>query len=97
MRIYSRSTLKRFWEKHPGAEQPLRASFAEAKKAHWSAPSQIRAFHRTASFVGSDRVVFNIGGNNYRLVVALSYERGTIFVRFVGTHPEYDRVDVSKV
>jgi mRNA interferase HigB len=97
VRIYSRSTLKRFWDRHPDAEQPLRAWFAEAKAARWKGPSEIKALHRSASFVGDDRVVFNIGGNKYRLVVALSYARGTIFVRFVGTHPQYDRIDVSKV
>ena len=94
MRIYSRSTPKRFWDKHPDAAQPLRAWFAEAKKVHWKAPSEIKARYRTASFVGDDRVVFNIGGNKYRLVVALSYARATVFVRFVGTHPEYDRIEV---
>ncbi|MBI2895420.1 MAG: type II toxin-antitoxin system HigB family toxin [Deltaproteobacteria bacterium] len=97
MRIYSRSTLLRFWAKHPDAEQPLRAWFAEAKKARWKKPADIRVLHRTASFVGDDRVVFNVGGNKYRLVVAVSYRRGSVFVRFLGTHPEYDRIDVEKV
>lgn len=97
MRIYSRSTLKLFWKKHPDAEQPLRAWFAEAKQAQWKTPSQIKAHHRTASFVGDERVVFNIGGNKYRLVVAVSYLRGTVFVRFVGTHAQYDRIDVETV
>ena len=97
MRIYSRSALRRFWDKHRDAEQPLRAWFAEAKKAKWNTPSHIKALHRTASFVGADRVVFNIGGNKYRLVVAVSYARGTVFVRFVGTHHEYDGIDVEEV
>lgn len=97
MRIYSRSTLRRFWEVHPDAEHPLRAWYAEAKKAEWKGPVDIRALHRTASFVGDDRVVFNIGGNKYRLVVAVSHRRGTVFVRFVGTHSEYDRIDVRTV
>lgn len=97
MRIYSRSTLQQFWKKHPDAEQPLRAWFAEAKKSSWSTPSHIKELHRTASFVGNDRVVFNIGGNKYRLIVAVSYGRGAVFVRFVGTHAEYDRIDVETV
>ena len=97
MRIYSRSTLRRFWSKHPDAEQPLRAWFAEARKAKWERPSDIKALHRSASFVGDDRVVFNIGGNKYRLVVAVSYRRGSVFVRFVVKHNEYDRIDVAKV
>jgi mRNA interferase HigB len=97
VRVYSRSTLRRFWARHPDAEQPLRAWFAEARKARWTSPSDIKALHRSASFVGDDRVVFNIGGNRYRLVVALSYRRGSIFVRFVGTHAAYDRIDAEKV
>ena len=97
MRIYSRSTLRRFWSKHPDAEQPLRAWFAEARKAKWERPSDIKALHRSARFVGDDRVVFNIGGNKYRLVVAVSYRRGSVFVRFVVKHNEYDRIDVAKV
>jgi mRNA interferase HigB len=70
---------------------------AEAKKAKWQTPSDIKALHRSASFVGDDRAVFNIGGNKYRLVVAVSYRRGSVFVRFVGKHNEYDRIDVAKV
>ena len=97
MRIYSRSTLKRFWEKHKDAEQPLRAWFAEAKKMQWKTPSAIKALHRTASFVGDDRVIFNIGGNKYRLVVAVSYLRAAVFVRFVGTHQQYDHIHVETV
>ena len=97
MRIYSRRTLKGFWDQHPDAEQPLRAWFAEARNAQWKAASEIKALHRTASFVGNDRVVFNIGGNKYRLAVALSYARGTVFVRFVGTHRDYDGIDVKRV
>jgi mRNA interferase HigB len=97
VRIYSRSTLRRFWAKHPDAEQPLRAWYAEAKKAQWTTPSDIKALHRTASFVGDDRVVFNVGGNKYRLVVAVSYRRGSVFVRFLGTHREYDRINVETV
>jgi mRNA interferase HigB len=97
VRIFSRSTLRGFWAKHPDAEQPLRAWVAEAKPARWMTPHAIKALHRTASFVGNDRVVFNVGGNKYRLVVAVSYGRGSMFVRFVETHREYDRIDVETV
>jgi len=97
VRVYSRSTLKRFWEEHPDAEQALRAWFAEAKRAQWKSPSDIKALHRTASFVGGERVVFNIGGNKYRLVVAVSHARSTVFVRFVGTHRQYDRINARTV
>ncbi len=82
---------------HPDAEQPLRAWFAEAKKARWKSPSDIKARYPTASFVGGERVVFNIGGNRHRLVVAVSYARSAVFVRFVGTPRRYDRIDARTV
>ena len=99
VRIISRKTLRRFWEQpgHKDAEQPLRAWFAEAKKTQWKKPADIKRQYRSASFVGKDRVVFNIAGNKYRLIVAFKYAFGTGFIRFVGTHSQYDRIDVEKV
>lgn len=98
VRIISRRTLKEFWEAdHPDAEQPLRAWFAMVKVADWSGPTDIKRMFAHASFVGNDRVVFNIGGNKYRLVVKIIYSKKRVYVRFVGTHSEYDRIDVAKV
>lgn len=90
-------TLRQYWEKHSQAEQPLRSWHAIAAKADWSSPSDVRAAYRTASNVGSQRVVFDIGGNKYRLNVRIDYEHRIVFVRFVGTHAEYDRIDASMV
>jgi mRNA interferase HigB len=99
VRIIARRTLREFWEKpgHQDSEQPLRAWFAEAAKAEWSSPADIKKQHRNASIVGNSRVVFNIGGNKYRLVVAIRYEARIAFIRFVGTHVAYDGIDVEKV
>jgi mRNA interferase HigB len=99
MRIISRKTLKAFWEKAPyrDAEQPLKAWFAESKKAKWSKPQDIKDHYRSASFVGRDRVVFNIGGNKYRLVAAVKYEFGIVYIRFIGTHKLYGRIEVEEV
>jgi mRNA interferase HigB len=99
MRIIARKTLKDFWEKdeHRDAEQPLRAWFAEAKKAVWKRPQDIKNHYRSASIVGGDRAVFNIGGNKFRLVVALKYDFGIAYIRFVGTHRQYDRIKVEEV
>jgi len=99
MRIIARKTLRQFWERagHHDAEQPLRAWFAEARKAQWKTPAAIKAQYRSASFVGSDRVVFNIHGNKYRLVVAIRYDLGICFIRFIGTHPQYDKIDVEAI
>jgi mRNA interferase HigB len=99
VRIISRRTLREFWEQRGRgeAEQPLRAWFAETSRATWRTPSDIKATYRSASFVGSDRVVFNVAGNKYRLVVAVKYSAQLVFIRFVGTHAEYDEIDVEEV
>ena len=97
MRVISRRTLRTFWEARPGAERPLRAWHSVAAKADWASPADVKAVYRTASVVGGDRIVFNIGGNRYRLVVRFDYAHCMGFVRFVGTHAEYDSIDASSV
>jgi len=97
MRIISRKALREFLEKHPDAQQPLQAWYYDAKKAEWKTPAQIKNLYRNASFVGKNRVVFNIKGNRYRLVVAVNYQIGIIFIRFIGTHAEYDKIDAAKI
>lgn len=97
MRVFSLSTLRTFWEAHADAEQALRAWFAEADRADWSGPQDIKARHRSADFLRGDRVVFNIKGNNYRLIVAIKYQFKAVYVRFVGTHAEYDEIDAEQV
>ena len=97
MRIISRRRLVEFWVLHPNAEQPLRAWYAEAKKANWKSPAEIKMTYRSASILSGDRVIFNIKGNTYRLVVIVEYSQGKLFVRFVGTHAEYDRIDAATI
>jgi mRNA interferase HigB len=97
MRIISRRRLVEFWEVHPNAEHPLRAWYAEARKASWTSPAQIKATYPSVSILPNDRVVFNIKGNTYRLVVIVQYLQGKMFIRFVGTHAEYDRIDASSI
>ena len=97
MRIIARGTLRQFWTRHPQAETPLRVWYAEASRADWKSPGDIKVAHRNVSFLANNRVVFNIKGNDYRLVAAVHYNRGRIFVRFVGTHAEYDRIDPATV
>lgn len=91
--------MRAFWERagHGDSEQRLRSWFAEARKARWRKSQDIKAQYGSASIVGEDRVVFNIGGNKYRLVVAVRYDIGIVFIRFVGTHEEYDAIDVTEV
>jgi len=97
MRIIAISKLREFWEKHPQAEAPLRNWYAEASRADWKSPQEIKAAHRNASFLANNRVVFNVKGNDYRLVVAVHYNRGMMFIRFVGTHGEYDQIGAATV
>ena len=97
MRIIATSHLKAFWEKHPDAEQPLLAWADEARKATWSSPADIKEQFRNASILKSRRVVFNIKGNDYRLVAAVAYRFGAVYIKFIGTHKQYDAVDANTV
>jgi mRNA interferase HigB len=97
MKVIAVSALRRFWERHPDAEQPLKAWYDEAKHATWTIPQDIRNRYASASFVGHNRVVFNIKGNDYRLIVAVAYRFQAIYIKFIGTHVEYSRVDAASV
>lgn len=97
MRVVAVSTLRSFWKRHPDAEQPLRAWHDEARHASWTKPSDIKTHYASVSFVGRNRVVFNIKGNDYRLVVAVAYRFQSVYIKFVGTHAEYDRIDAATV
>jgi mRNA interferase HigB len=97
MRVISVRTLKSFWEKHPDAENALRAWYTEAKKARWKGPQNIKAEYRTASILRNNRVVFNIKGNTYRLVVAVKYDFQIVYIRFIGTHVAYDKINAEEI
>jgi mRNA interferase HigB len=99
MRIISRKTLRLFWEKpqYADAEQALKAWFREALNADWATPAAIKSAFRSASVVGNSRVVFNICGNKYRLVVKVNYAYRVMYIRFIGTHAQYDRIEVEEV
>jgi mRNA interferase HigB len=97
MRVISVRTLKLFWEKHPDAENALRAWYTEAKKARWKGPQNIKAEYRTASILRNNRVVFNIKGNTYRLVVAVKYDFQIVYIRFIGTHMAYDKINAEEI
>ncbi|MBL4630539.1 MAG: type II toxin-antitoxin system HigB family toxin [Paraglaciecola sp.] len=97
MRIMALSALRKFWEhpKYKDSEQPLKAWYDEAKHANWQKPQDVKDKYRNASFVADNRVFFNIHGNKYRLIVALKYEFGTGYIRFIGTHKQYDAIDAK--
>jgi mRNA interferase HigB len=98
MHILALRTLKAFWEKHPQAEMPLRQWYAMASRAKWSRPQDIKdQFGGSVDFLAGNRSVFDIGGNKYRLITYNAYAFGLIYVKFVGTHAEYDRIDAGTV
>ncbi len=97
MRIIKRKTLKDFWTKHTDCEQQLKAWFKEAEKAQWNRPEDIKRNYSTASFLEGNRVVFHIQGNDYRLVVRINYSCGTIWIRFMDTHADYDKINALEV
>ena len=97
MRILSKSTLRVFWERHPDVEQSLLAWYAEISDHDWRGPNELRADYPSVSILGDGRTVFNIKGNNYRLIVRFNYVKQMCCVRFVGTHAEYDKVDAKTI
>lgn len=97
VRVIAVASLRAFWLQHPDAEQPLKAWFEEASKASWMQPSDIKAQYRSASILKNRRVVFNIKGNDYRLVVAVAYRLQIVYVKFIGTHPQYDAIDANTI
>lgn len=97
MRVIAKKILREFWGKHADSEEQLKTWYKEASKANWNTPSDIKAEYTKASVLKSGRIVFNICGNRYRLIVDINYARGWIFIRFIGTHNDYDKVDADKI
>ncbi|AWK86160.1 type II toxin-antitoxin system HigB family toxin [Azospirillum thermophilum] len=98
MQIIARRTLKQFWDRHPQAEAPLQAWYAQVRSADWQSPADVkREFGTTVDFIGDNRVIFDIGGNKYRLIVHVAYRFKRVLVKFVGTHKDYDCIDPETV
>ncbi|MGJ8604415.1 MAG: type II toxin-antitoxin system HigB family toxin [Marivita sp.] len=97
MRIIARPKLIAFSKRFPDSKSQLDAWWAEAHRANWKTPAEVKAQYRNASILKGGRVVFNICGNKYRLIVRFDYEKGIGFVRFLGTHEEYDQIDAEEV
>ena len=97
MRIIARSTLKLFWIKYTDAEQPLKSWFEIVKASIWEKPNDIKEVFRSADILSNSRVVFNIKGNKYRLIVSVRYDLKIVYVRFIGTHAEYDKINVKEI
>jgi len=97
VRVIAKKILREFWEKHSDCQQQLKAWFQETSNIEWNAPNDIKWQYPSASFLSDNRVVFNIKGNKYRLIVRINYDYKMVWIRFIGTHAEYDRTDATKI
>jgi mRNA interferase HigB len=97
MHVISRTKLIEFWEKHPDSEVPLRLWFKKVRQANWSGLNDLKSEFPTADYVGDNRVVFDIKGNKYRVIVLIFFDGGKAFIRFVGTHAQYDRINARMI
>ena len=97
MRVIAKKILREFWEVHADCEQQLKAWHLEASKAIWQNHNELKQEYPNASILADNRVVFNIKGNNYRLIVKINYDYQMMWIRFIGTHAEYDKVNAKKI
>lgn len=97
MNVISKKTLVLFYENHPQARTPLEVWHSDVRKAQWESPDQIKREYSSASFLRDNRVVFNIKGNDYRLIVHIDYKRKIVRVKFIGTHSEYDKINAEEI
>lgn len=97
MRVIAKRTLRDFWSTHVDCEQQLKAWYNEAEQASWESPNEIKKDYPSVSILEDNRMVFNIKGNKYRLIVRINYRYGIVWIRFIGTHSEYDKVDATNI
>jgi mRNA interferase HigB len=97
VRIISKKILREFWKKHEDIEQQLKSWFQETSNVEWVCPADIKKEYPSASFLQDNRVVFNIKGNKYRLIVRISFDYHMVWIRFIGTHAEYDKIDAANI
>jgi mRNA interferase HigB len=97
MRVFAKKILRDFWDKHADSEEQLKTWFKEALKTNWTSPADIKSEYPKASILKDRKVIFNICGNKYRLIVRINYKRGWVFILYIGTHLEYDKIDIDKM
>ena len=97
LRVIAKKVVRDFWTKHSDCEQQLKSWYREAEKSEWKNTNEIKKEYPSASIIGDNRVVFNIKGNKYRLIVKINFHYQMMWIRFVGTHKEYDKVDATKI
>jgi mRNA interferase HigB len=97
LRVIAKKILRDFWLKHPDCEQQLKSWYNEAEIATWKTPNEIKRDYPSASVLENNRIVFNIKGNNYRLIIKLNYHYQMVWIRFIGTHAQYDKIDATTI
>ena len=97
MRVIAKKVLREYWVKHPDSEQQLKSWYQEAEDAEWKSPRDIKRDYPSASILAGNRVVFNIKGNHYRLIVKINYDYGMMWIRFIGTHSAYDKINAQTI
>ena len=97
MRVIAKSTLRDFWKKHADSEQQLKAWFRETEKTSWKTINDLKNDYPKASILKDNRIVFDIKGNNYRLIVKFNFDYQICWIRFIGTHAEYDKIDANEI
>ncbi len=97
MRIIAIKPLREFWKEYHDAEIPLRAWYTEVKTTKWRKPNDIKEKYRSVSIIANNRAVFNISGNKYRLVIAIKYDFQIVYIRFIGTHKQYDKINAKEI
>ena len=96
-RILAKSTLREFWDKNPDSEQYLKTWYETAMNSNWKTPNDVKQSYTNASILKDSRIVFNIKGNSYRLIVKFNFEHELAFIRFIGSHSEYDKIDANRI
>lgn len=96
-RIFAKSTLREFWDKYPESEQYLKTWFDTVKSSDWKTPNDVKLTYANASIMKDSRIVFNIKGNSYRLVAKFNFEKQWVFIRFIGTHDQFNKIDVTTI
>ena len=97
MRVIAKKILREFWVEHSDCEQQLKSWYREAESGVWKNLNELKAEYPSASILNDNRVVFNIKGNNYRLIVKINYDYQMVWIRFIGTHAAYDKINANEI
>ena len=97
MRVISRRTLREFWKKHPDSEEQLKSWYRETEKAQWKNINELKSEYPNASILKDNKIVFNIKGNSYRLIIKMNFEFQISWILFIGTHAEYDKINANEL